>query len=98
MSRESLTMVTEVPGAEPVVPTKSTLITLGPEVPPKNPVPSTVNLGVPPPVGPVLGLTDDTVGGVTYVNLSQFGELQASFVADEVPPAVVTVTSTWPDG
>jgi hypothetical protein len=44
---------------------------------------------VPPDVGPAVGLTPVTVGAATYVNRS------ADEVAD-VPPAVVTVTSTVP--
>jgi hypothetical protein len=44
---------------------------------------------VPPAVGPALGATEVTVGGATKVNWS------AALVAD-VPPSVVTVTSTGP--
>jgi hypothetical protein len=45
--------------------------------------------GVPPAVGPALGATELTVGSATNVNWSA-GEVE------EVPPAVVTVTSTVP--
>jgi hypothetical protein len=44
---------------------------------------------VPPPVDPVFGVTEETVGAATYVNWS------AADVAD-VPTGVVTVTSTVP--
>jgi hypothetical protein len=44
---------------------------------------------VPPVVGPELGLTDVIAGAGTYVYLS------AATIA-EVPPGVVTRTSTWP--
>jgi hypothetical protein len=45
--------------------------------------------GVPPAVGPEMGATEVTVGTTTNVNWSA-GEVA------EVPPAVVTVTSTVP--
>src|SRR5438477_10042342 len=45
---------------------------------------------VPPVVGPVLGLTDDTAG-VTPLNVNRSDGLVA-----DVPPVVVTVTSTVP--
>src|SRR5271154_6924338 len=44
---------------------------------------------VPPPVGPLEGLTEVTVGTATYVKSS-------AGLAKLVPPAVVTVTSTLP--
>jgi hypothetical protein len=56
--------------------------------PATNPVPVMVTV-VPPPLGPVLGLTDVTVGTGSNVNRS------AALVA-EVPPVVVTVTSAVP--
>src|SRR5258708_7376541 len=57
-------------------------------VPPKKSVPVSVTT-VPPPVGPRLVLMLVTVGAVTKVKLSE------ALVAD-VPPSVVTVTSTRP--
>jgi hypothetical protein len=56
--------------------------------PATNPVPVIVTV-VPPSVGPVIGLRDETDGGETYVNLS---ERDVALVT----PSMVTVTSTVP--